>query len=98
MVLTNSYGEHVKHTSITKFQEKHADDDKEGEDIENLGLTNFDFHSASRANGGLDGVRDEIKYLGPVGIKKKEFSYTIMFEGKKVRGQRGVFRTNCLDW
>lgn len=103
-VLTNAYAEHVRFTSIPSLTPSTKDgaqsgDSKDEEELENLGLTNFDFHSISRSNGqGLDGVRDEIRYLGPVQIKKKEFGYTILHEGKKLRRQKGVFRTNCLDW
>lgn len=73
-----------------------GDDD---DDSERMSITNFDFHTVSRNTGGLDGVRSELKLLGPVRLKREAFSCTIVDSvGNVRRRQRGVFRTNCLDW
>ncbi|PWN44254.1 hypothetical protein IE81DRAFT_27792 [Ceraceosorus guamensis] len=75
--------------------------DDDGSDLDKLGLTNFDFHATSRLHGGLDGVRSELKYLGPVQLKKQAFGFTVVVEGGEQEGvyrqQAGLFRVNCLD-
>lgn len=100
-MLSAAYAEHMRASSAEGFSSpleggaKHDD-----EDLERIGLTNFDFHATSRIAGGIEGVRSELRYLGPVQLKKKAFGYTLVEPrgGSLVVRQEGVFRTNCLDW
>lgn len=101
-VLSNAYAEHIR-SSMAVDQavppEGEPDEDDVGlEENERIGITNFDFHSVSRINGGLDGVRSQLKLLGPVRLKREAFACTIVDSACTVRRrQRGVFRVNCLD-
>ncbi len=100
-VLTSAYSEHVKqsaaeHASLSQDREKIAEEEQERE--ERIGLTNFDFHSITRAVGGIDGVKRELRNVAAVSRKTEDFAFTIVDrEGKPRILQRGVFRTNCLD-
>lgn len=101
-VLTNAYTEHIR-SSLALEQAVPPQEDQEvaasstGPD-ERLGITTFDFHSVSRATGGLDGVRSELNKLAPVRLKRDAFSCTIVDSAGTVRRrQAGVMRTNCLD-
>ncbi|CAO1622405.1 unnamed protein product [Jaminaea pallidilutea] len=101
-VLANAYAEHVRASSALEQAVPPEDEDlKEEEDLaddERLDITNFDFHTVSRNTGGLDGVRAELKMLGPVRLKRESFSCTIVDSAGTVRRrQNGAFRTNCLD-
>ncbi|PWZ02378.1 hypothetical protein BCV70DRAFT_198659 [Testicularia cyperi] len=102
-VLSAAYAEHMRHSSAESIAVLPADeeDPTRGPDdgAERIGLTNFDFHTVSRTSGGIDGVRNELRYLGPVQLKRKAFGFTLLDsgDGALLRRQRGVFRTNCLD-
>jgi len=114
MILSAAYAEHVRNSSAELLLDSQkpavhglatqpdVGDTDEPLDYDRLGLTNFDFHQTSKLQGGLDGVRNELKYLGPVQLKKKAFLYTVVVDGGENEGvyrrQGGVFRTNCLDW
>ncbi|SPO25336.1 related to phosphatidylinositol phosphate phosphatase [Ustilago trichophora] len=105
-VLTSAYAEHMRHSTAEAIAVLPADEPStSGGDIvgddgsERVGLTNFDFHTVSRNTGGIDGVRSELRYLGPVQLKRKAFGYTLIDNatGDLLRRQKGIFRTNCLD-
>ncbi|EST05593.1 Endonuclease/exonuclease/phosphatase [Kalmanozyma brasiliensis GHG001] len=105
-VLTSAYAEHMRYSSAEKIAVLPPDEstslrgDIVGDDgSERIGLTNFDFHTVSRNTGGIDGVRSELRYLGPVQLKRKAFGYSIIDSatGEILRRQKGIFRTNCLD-
>lgn len=105
-VLTSAYAEHMRHSAAESIavlppdEPTTADGDIVGDDgSERVGLTSFDFHTVSRNTGGIDGVRNELRYLGPVQLKRKAFGYTLIDSaiGQVLRRQKGIFRTNCLD-
>lgn len=105
-VLTSAYAEHMRHSSAESIAVLPADeslasrgDIVEDDGSERIGLTNFDFHTISRNVGGIDGVRNELRYLGPVQLKRKAFGYSVVdtSTGELIRRQKGIFRTNCLD-
>lgn len=102
-VLTAAYGEHLRHSEAEElYLSSRSKEDglkKERDDpLDRIGLTNFDFHSVSRASGGLDGTKDALKRLAPIQRKKQAFFYSIIDERNTlIQRQRGVFRTNCLD-
>ncbi|GAC94129.1 hypothetical protein PHSY_001698 [Pseudozyma hubeiensis SY62] len=105
-VLTSAYAEHMRNSAAEKIAILPSDESTcvQGDVVlddgsERLGLTNFDFHTVSRNTGGIDGVRSELRYLGPVQLKRKAFGYSLIdgATGKLLRRQKGVFRTNCLD-
>ncbi|KAJ1033041.1 hypothetical protein NDA16_000320 [Ustilago loliicola] len=105
-VLTSAYAEHMRHSAAESIAVLPADEpiSEKGEIVgddgsERIGLTNFDFHTVSRNTGGIDGVRSELRYLGPVQLKRKAFGYSVIDSatGELLRRQKGIFRTNCLD-
>ncbi|CAO1626593.1 unnamed protein product [Sympodiomycopsis kandeliae] len=99
-VLTNAYAEHVRSSLAVEQAAPPAEEEEKGDfgAEERFGITTFDFHSVSRTTGGLDGVRSELKLLGPVRLKREAFSCTIVDgSGQVRRRQMGVMRTNCLD-
>ncbi|KAN0064942.1 Inositol-1,4,5-trisphosphate 5-phosphatase 1 [Thecaphora frezii] len=103
-VLSAAYAEHVRSSSAEALAVLPPDEDANGQDADvdigdRVGLTNFDFHAVSRSMGGLEGVRNELRFLGPVQLKRKAFGYTVLDprDGTLLKQQRGVFRTNCLD-
>ncbi|KAH6915044.1 phosphatidylinositol phosphate phosphatase [Coprinopsis sp. MPI-PUGE-AT-0042] len=63
-----------------------------------LGITNFDFHSAVRI-GGHDSVPREIRRIESVADHVDRFGFTMCdaVADEIVTDQKGVFRTNCLD-
>lgn len=108
-VLSAAYAEHMRNSgaeelylanlSATETIEAEKSEGEIADDLDRIGLTSFDFHAISRARGGIDGVRSELKQLGPVQLKRKLFGYAVHAQGKGFSSmQRGVFRTNCLDW
>ena len=105
-VLTSAYAEHMRHSAAESIAVLPSDEPTAargnvvGDDgSERIGLTNFDFHTVSRNTGGIDGVRSELRYLGPVQLKRKAFGYSLIDSatGELLRRQKGIFRTNCLD-
>lgn len=62
------------------------------------GITHFDFHQSVRV-GGHDSVR-EIRRMPGVKEGIEDYSYTTIDHSLNeiVTAQKGVFRTNCLDW
>lgn len=105
-VLTSAYAEHMRHSAAEKIAVLPPDESASLKDdvvlddgSERLGLTNFDFHTVSRNTGGIDGVRSDLRYLGPVQLKRKAFGYSVIDSatGQVLRRQKGIFRTNCLD-
>lgn len=103
MVLTSAYAEHMRNCEaeevyLASLSKEDGVQEEEEDPIDRIGLTNFDFHSTARVTGGLDGVKTELKRLGPVQLKKQAFRYSIVDrDDRNVHRQRGVFRTNCLD-
>lgn len=112
-VLSAAYAEHMRNSNAVELylaslsateaaeaeEGEKAENGQDEDDMDRMGLTNFDFHATSRAKGGIDGVRSELKYLGPVQLKRKAFGFSVYVQGKGFQTrQRGVFRTNCLDW
>ncbi len=105
-VLTAAYAEHMRHSAAEAIAPLPGDEpiSSRGEPVEDdgserIGLTNFDFHTVSRNTGGIDGVRSELRYLGPVQLKRKAFGFSLIdnASGQLLRRQKGIFRTNCLD-
>lgn len=100
-VLTNAYADHIR-SSLAVEQAAPPPDEQEVASTganDRLDITTFDFHSVSRATGGLDGVRSELKTLAPIRLKRDAFTCTIVDSAGTVRRrQMGVMRTNCLDW
>ncbi|SNX84307.1 related to phosphatidylinositol phosphate phosphatase [Melanopsichium pennsylvanicum] len=105
-VLTQAYAEHMRHSTAESIAIPPSDESATSagdiladDGSERIGLTNFDFHTVSRNTGGIDGVRSELRYLGPVQLKRKAFGYTLIenANGQLLRRQKGTFRTNCLD-
>jgi endonuclease/exonuclease/phosphatase family metal-dependent hydrolase len=103
VVLTNAYAEHMRNTEAAELYVSNLSKEENAElaftaDLDHLGLTNFDFHSVARLNGGLDAVTSDLKRLGAVRAKRDAFRYTVVDDGGKiVERQAGVFRVNCLD-
>lgn len=64
-----------------------------------VGLTHFDFHQAVRA-AGHESVARELKRLPGVQNGIDDFGFCTVDVGANevVTQQKGVFRTNCLDW
>lgn len=67
-----------------------------------VAMTNFDFHGAVRV-GGAESVRSGIRSLPAVRDAIEGFGWTLIDaaasgEAHVLEEQRGVFRTNCLDW
>ncbi|CBQ72962.1 related to phosphatidylinositol phosphate phosphatase [Sporisorium reilianum SRZ2] len=105
-VLTSTYAEHMRYSAAENIAVLPSDESISARDdivaddgSERIGLTNFDFHTVSRNTGGIDGVRSELRYLGPVQLKRKAFGYSLIdtANGQMLRRQKGIFRTNCLD-
>lgn len=101
-VLSSAYADHMRNSSAEEVYQstrsKLDEENGDSADLDRIGLTNFDFHATSRMTGGLDGVKAELKRLGPLQTKRKAFGYTLYDASKGlVEAQRGVFRTNCLD-
>lgn len=99
-ILSAAYAEHIRMSAAVELATPPADEaEAEGLDQEErIGITNFDFHAVNRLSGSLDGVRSELKLLGPIRLKREAFSCTIVDSAGTVRRrQNGVIRTNCLD-
>ncbi|TKY85699.1 hypothetical protein EX895_005239 [Sporisorium graminicola] len=105
-VLTSAYAEHMRHSTAENIAVPPTDESTSSrgdfvadDGSERIGLTNFDFHTVSRNTGGIDGVRSELRYLGPVQLKRKAFGYSLIdtATGQVLRRQKGIFRINCLD-
>ncbi|PWN50510.1 hypothetical protein IE53DRAFT_368846 [Violaceomyces palustris] len=103
-VLSAAYAEHMRNSAAEGVAILPSEEGVPGrgpleDDLDRMGLTNFDFHATSRALGGLEGVRNELKFLGPVQLKRKAFGCLVIdpSDGRVLRQQKGVFRTNCLD-
>ncbi|WFC99862.1 phosphoinositide 5-phosphatase [Malassezia yamatoensis] len=62
---------------------------------------NFDFHTITKATGGLDGTRAELDRLHNVQTQRQQFGYTLVHLNAShqdfVMMQTGVFRVNCFD-
>jgi hypothetical protein len=90
VVLSTSYNDHLKAYSRSKPPPPL------------VAITNFDFHGAVRV-GGAESVRTGIRALPAVRDAVEGFGWTLVdaaSSGKAhvIEEQRGVFRTNCLDW
>ncbi|PWN31587.1 DNase I-like protein [Meira miltonrushii] len=101
-VLAAAYAEHMRNSEaeevyLSSLSKEDAINPTEGDDIESIGLTNFDFHATTRATGGLDGTKADLKRLGPVQSKRAAFGYALVDKNQLIQHQQGVFRTNCLD-
>lgn len=101
-VLAAAYVEHMRNSEaeevyLSSLSKEDAINPTEGDSVESIGLTNFDFHATTRATGGLDGTKAELKRLGPVQSKRAAFGYSLVDRNQLIRTQQGVFRTNCLD-
>jgi hypothetical protein len=64
-----------------------------------VGLTHFDFHQAVRASG-HESIARELRRLPGIqdGIDDCGFCTVDVGLNQTVTRQKGVFRTNCLDW
>lgn len=64
-----------------------------------VGLTHFDFHQVARAVG-HENITRELRRLPGVhqGIDEFGFCSVDVASNQTVTKQKGVFRTNCLDW
>ena len=94
-MLSSAYSDHCRALQQT-LQEVPVDEkDAEG----SLNYTSYDFHAQVKA-GGNDQVRyDFERSLHEVVKSMEDFGWTaINASGETVESQRGVFRTNCLDW
>ncbi|KDN53180.1 DNase I-like protein [Tilletiaria anomala UBC 951] len=112
-VLTAAYSDHMEQTSAETVHVLPPDEslangaaDMKGDrdalvlqgDDDRVALSNFDFHSTSRAVGGIDGVRGQLKNFTAIQAKTASFGFTIIDREGHIRmRQLGVFRTNCLD-
>ncbi|WFD43759.1 phosphoinositide 5-phosphatase [Malassezia psittaci] len=67
----------------------------------NLRYYNFDFHTITKAAGGLDGTRAELDRLHNVQTQRQQFGYTLVHISAThqdlIMVQTGVFRVNCFD-
>ena len=87
-ILSEAYSAHIK--AAARASDSAA--------LSSVGITHFDFHQSVRM-GGHESVR-EIRRLPGVKNGIEDFGYTIVDQAlnEAVLRQRGVFRTNCLDW
>ena len=58
---------------------------------------NFDFHGVSKAMGGIEGVKTELDRLNNVQTQRQYNRYALLYHGKVLERQTGVFRINCFD-
>jgi hypothetical protein len=86
-ILTNAYSHHLQTARSSGL----------GADL--VGMTHFDFHNAVRV-GGHDSIQEVIKRKGGVRDAIERFEFTIVDNTRDelITEQKGVFRTNCLDW
>lgn len=67
-----------------------------------LSMTHFDFHSRTRAGGGIETIDEQLKTERKLIADAEEFGFCLASSSGKgyemVSSQEGVFRTNCLDW
>lgn len=102
-VLAAAYAEHMRNSEaeeiyLSSLSKEHSINPSDEDAIDSIGLTNFDFHATTRAAGGLDGTKAELKRLGAVQSKRRAFGYSLVDQnGQLIHHQQGVFRTNCLD-
>lgn len=89
VLLSNAYTSHLE--SLSK-----AMDHSQGD----ISLTAYDFHAVVKV-GGHEAVRvDFSKRLREISQRREQFGWTTIDRrtGEIVERQKGVFRTNCLDW
>ncbi|MCO5613559.1 hypothetical protein L7F22_067836 [Adiantum nelumboides] len=102
-VLTAAYAEHMRNSEaeevyLSSISKEDPINPTEGDAIDSIGLTNFDFHATTRSGGGLEGTKAELKRLSPVQSKRRAFGYALVNQNDQlIQRQQGVFRTNCLD-
>lgn len=102
-VLTSAFAEHMRNSDaeniyLGTLSKEDGIEQAEAEHIDRIGLTNFDFHTINRLNGGLDGVKHNLRRLEAVQLKRHSFGFTLVDEhNEAIQSQQGVFRTNCLD-
>lgn len=86
-LLAQAYSQHLKGTEIGSGH------------IADVGITNFDFHNAVRLQG-HDSLVTAIPRLQGVHAAMEKFGFTSATydSNEPMTSQRGVFRTNCLDW
>lgn len=88
-ILSEAYAQHIR-----------AANNASSAPTENkVGITHFDFHNAVRL-GGHDSVQRDLRRLAGVrdGIEDYGFCTVDSSLNEVVTKQKGVFRTNCLDW
>lgn len=88
-ILSEAYAQHIR-----------AANNASNAPTENkVGITHFDFHNAVRL-GGHDSIQRELRRLPGVrdGIEDFGFCTVDSSLNEVVTKQKGVFRTNCLDW
>lgn len=102
-VLASAYAEHMRNSEaeemfLAALSKEDGIIEAEQDPMDRIGLTNFDFHTVTRLNSGIDGMKRELRRLEAVQLKLHTFGYTLVGpSGALLRRQRGVFRTNCLD-
>ncbi|PWN93379.1 hypothetical protein FA10DRAFT_270625 [Acaromyces ingoldii] len=106
-VLSAAYAEHMRNSNAVELylaslsateaaeaeEGEKAENGQDEDDVDRMGLTNFDFHATSRAKGGIDGVRSELKYLGPVQLKRKAFGFSV----HRADATDSLDRTNVIE-
>lgn len=102
-VLAAAYAEHMRNSEaeevyLSTISKEDTINPAEGDSIDSIGLSNFDFHATTRTAGGLEGTKAELKRLNAVQSKRRSFGFALVDQNNQlVQQQRGVFRTNCLD-
>lgn len=89
--LSRRFKDHIRY-SITN---KNSIKPESLADSDNLVLTEFDFHAATKG-GNYAGATKVLRFLNEDLDKFDYFSYSLI-KNKVVSKQNGVFRTNCLD-
>lgn len=87
-ILSDAYAAHIRAAAAAT----------ESPTLGKVGITHYDFHASVRA-GGHDSVR-EIRRLPGIKNAIDDYGYTTVDHSlnEVVMRQKGVFRTNCLDW
>lgn len=98
-MLSSAYSDHVKQLKGTLDQSTSAGE-KDLLNGASLSLTPYDFHAAIRIGGHESVKYDFQNKLHEVIHSAEDFGWTAVdtSSGQIIEQQRGVFRTNCLDW
>jgi hypothetical protein len=109
VLLSNAYREHVRNANAQLFEDVDNNDEKNANNVMEIGYTEFDFHFKVKTAGGIENVREIIRRDHETGGKIDQFGYCLAgvvhdeknpnkegFESLIAR-QGGIFRINCLD-